>query len=653
MHHYTAGDLVADPLAQGIYPSSHQQLVHSPSTALLNLPESSSRGRAVSSASDSAAHWRQNGYHGPPPHHHDPRFDAPGTSELPLLSSMGQSSSDHPFHNTIRGSSSPQAAAAAAAANKEAELERALVGSLKSSYPFAKDGLCKKTISIQVEGSTQHLISYYKVDDVRSGRLRTPLSLPEIAGLNISPMILQKSNFRNPPDIEVLPDGTLRYRGDGSESARRLGAGTGSGSEGSNDGRPLMAGPSYPSQSSPISPMMVMDPGYASVASFDGRSGPTMQSAHYDQGGSNLARRFSMASSGYSQTGSSRYEPYAHPSSASSRPTAIPREAYSRQSQSGGSDNPSAGGGYWFSSVSNPTVPDQGSGNGYNTDLLLGPSSAGKAKPRFVVNRETLSNRPSLQQLQMHAQQRAYTGGSPMNASHMVLPGSNVKAEGPILDSEGPSSWQSSSGLVGQRDELDELARARGISGTWTQPQHFNRSDQALGAAASSNGSNIRLDRRPGGGSGNNGMLSAGHSPQTFNPSLPGGQSYEGSQQQGGGAPSVVNSSPLLETGTMAGMSIGSSYLGSYAGGNTNGMAINKTASMGGDRAAWGPQQSLGLMLEPTPARTTTGSANGGQGIAEWQGSNRSHHHHHHQQHHQPQTASSNPAGGYADTLHF
>ncbi|PWN18308.1 hypothetical protein BCV69DRAFT_253172, partial [Microstroma glucosiphilum] len=102
-------------------------------------------------------------------------------------------------------------------ANRESEIERALVGSLKSSYPFAKDGLCKKTISIQVHGSTQHLISYYKVEDVRSGRLRTPLSLPEISGLDISPMILQKSNFRNPPDIEVLPDGTLRYRGDGSE----------------------------------------------------------------------------------------------------------------------------------------------------------------------------------------------------------------------------------------------------------------------------------------------------------------------------------------------------------------------------------------------------------------------------------------------------
>ncbi|KPV77953.1 uncharacterized protein RHOBADRAFT_10281, partial [Rhodotorula graminis WP1] len=48
--------------------------------------------------------------------------------------------------------------------------ERALVGSLTSSYRFRSDGLVKKTISLQ----GLHLIGYYRIDDVVSGRLRTP-----------------------------------------------------------------------------------------------------------------------------------------------------------------------------------------------------------------------------------------------------------------------------------------------------------------------------------------------------------------------------------------------------------------------------------------------------------------------------------------------
>jgi hypothetical protein len=147
---------------------------------------------------------------------------------------------------------------------------------LKSSYPFAKDGLCKKTISIQVHGSTQHLISYYKVEDVRSGRLRTPLSLPEISGLDISPMILQKSNFRNPPDIEVLPDGTLRYRGDGSESSRRAG-GTGSGSEGTS-GSEGVSGQHFYNAATQISPTGMHDV-FGQANPFDGRP-----SVHDDAG---------------------------------------------------------------------------------------------------------------------------------------------------------------------------------------------------------------------------------------------------------------------------------------------------------------------------------------------------------------------------------
>lgn len=248
----SSADYGFDPLAQGVSPYSPHYLaqpqsnsrpesaLESPNSPYLSdmplvggsdlarAPSASQvqsrlhaagRLRSVSSASDTiSANQRRKPYP-----LSDPRIGAGGQPQL-LSSSATEESS--PLARSAHRSTS-------GGGNRESDIERALVGSLKSSYPFAKDGLCKKTISIQVHGSTQHLISYYKVEDVRSGRLRTPLSLPEISGLDISPMILQKSNFRNPPDIEVLPDGTLRYRGDGSESSRRAG-GTGSGSEGTS-----------------------------------------------------------------------------------------------------------------------------------------------------------------------------------------------------------------------------------------------------------------------------------------------------------------------------------------------------------------------------------------------------------------------------------
>lgn len=118
---------------------------------------------------------------------------------------------------------------------RDDDIERALVGSLQSGFPFTPDGLCKKTISIQVGDSSQHLVSYYKVDDVRNGRLRTPQSLPEIAGLQISPSLLRRSNFRNPLDIGVLPNGNLQSCGDETEASRGAAVGVGSGSVGTSD----------------------------------------------------------------------------------------------------------------------------------------------------------------------------------------------------------------------------------------------------------------------------------------------------------------------------------------------------------------------------------------------------------------------------------
>jgi hypothetical protein len=88
--------------------------------------------------------------------------------------------------------------------------ERALVGSLTSSYRFRSDGLVKKTISL----SGLHLVAYYRLEDVTSGRLRTPSSHAELMSLEVSPGFLTPSLFRMPPVVEVGLDGQIRYKGE-------------------------------------------------------------------------------------------------------------------------------------------------------------------------------------------------------------------------------------------------------------------------------------------------------------------------------------------------------------------------------------------------------------------------------------------------------
>ncbi|KAI0086855.1 Gti1/Pac2 family-domain-containing protein [Irpex rosettiformis] len=95
--------------------------------------------------------------------------------------------------------------------------ERSLVGSLTNSYKFKPGGMMKKTFSLTIGGVAQHLISYYKVEDVEQGRLRSPSTLPELASLDISPEYLDKTHFRNPPKVEVGVDGIPRYRGEADD----------------------------------------------------------------------------------------------------------------------------------------------------------------------------------------------------------------------------------------------------------------------------------------------------------------------------------------------------------------------------------------------------------------------------------------------------
>lgn len=87
------------------------------------------------------------------------------------------------------------------------DLKRSLLGSLIDSYPFKDDGLVKKTISINFQGVSHHLVSYYNVDDVMSGRLTTPTRHVDLRNIIPHSDLILPQNFRAPIDVvEFGPD---------------------------------------------------------------------------------------------------------------------------------------------------------------------------------------------------------------------------------------------------------------------------------------------------------------------------------------------------------------------------------------------------------------------------------------------------------------
>lgn len=82
--------------------------------------------------------------------------------------------------------------------DQDKELERSLIGSLVDSYGFRPDGLVKKTMSIAVNGISHHMVSYYKVDDVKNNLLPRPLNDPRLTNITVRPELYLKQNFRAP-----------------------------------------------------------------------------------------------------------------------------------------------------------------------------------------------------------------------------------------------------------------------------------------------------------------------------------------------------------------------------------------------------------------------------------------------------------------------
>ncbi|ORY94901.1 Gti1/Pac2 family-domain-containing protein [Syncephalastrum racemosum] len=103
----------------------------------------------------------------------------------------------------------------------EHQRERALVGSLTSSYRFKRNGLIKKSMSLVVDGVQQHLISYYTKEDVLASQLPTPSKVPHLAALDISPELLVRQNFRIPLFLDTDASVEVRMLARQSQDANR------------------------------------------------------------------------------------------------------------------------------------------------------------------------------------------------------------------------------------------------------------------------------------------------------------------------------------------------------------------------------------------------------------------------------------------------
>ncbi|GAA5806139.1 hypothetical protein HPULCUR_011668 [Helicostylum pulchrum] len=101
--------------------------------------------------------------------------------------------------------------------------EKALLGSLKNSYKFKRNGLIKKSMSLIVDGVQQHIISYYSKEDVLSNRLKTPSSIVELSSLEVSPGLCLRQNFRIPIFLsEEISDDRFMEEYQNSNSKRKF-----------------------------------------------------------------------------------------------------------------------------------------------------------------------------------------------------------------------------------------------------------------------------------------------------------------------------------------------------------------------------------------------------------------------------------------------
>ncbi|KAF2474276.1 uncharacterized protein BDR25DRAFT_120511 [Lindgomyces ingoldianus] len=122
-------------------------------------------------------------------------------STSPSITNTGESVNnaedeyENPFDGGIAGDITPTTEPPAKvyanfAQSLTPDQQRRFCGSLVDSYEFKEGGLMKKTISVKYQGTHHHIISYYSLEDVVSGKLKRPFQDSKLADIQPRPELL-------------------------------------------------------------------------------------------------------------------------------------------------------------------------------------------------------------------------------------------------------------------------------------------------------------------------------------------------------------------------------------------------------------------------------------------------------------------------------
>ncbi|KAI1816236.1 Gti1/Pac2 family-domain-containing protein [Poronia punctata] len=96
------------------------------------------------------------------------------------------------------------------------EADRKIIASLIDTFDFVLHGLIKKTFTLKLGGLTHHLVSYYRYDDVKNGRLRTPSNTASLAWIVPRPEFLLAEKFDKAPlepiELQMIDERSLAQR---------------------------------------------------------------------------------------------------------------------------------------------------------------------------------------------------------------------------------------------------------------------------------------------------------------------------------------------------------------------------------------------------------------------------------------------------------
>jgi len=92
---------------------------------------------------------------------------------------------------------------------QNAEEDRRLVGSLVDSYGFKPNGLVKRTLTITYHGIAHHVISYYKVSDIKTGKFHRPGFDQNLMSIVPRPELVNNTQLKfpinDPDEVDPFP----------------------------------------------------------------------------------------------------------------------------------------------------------------------------------------------------------------------------------------------------------------------------------------------------------------------------------------------------------------------------------------------------------------------------------------------------------------